>query len=504
MSSPPPSELFEIVARAARESLACFVRLLWPVVNPGVRLVWGQHMDALCDHCEAISHRRIRTAVFNVPPAHSKSTIVSQMWGPWEWLHYPERRWFFVSNSLDNVRKDADFRRQILQSPIYQALVPGFRLRVGARRVMMLRNDRNGSFRALSTGSVIIGDHADCIVMDDPHDSQALSADELAAVCDWHDSVLSTRVRDDAARVLNMQRLAEGDLSDHLVTRGVDAHVCLPALYSKASDPGPSPIWPGDWRATAGELLYPQRCGEAWLAERRLNLGTVGFSAQCLMNPIAGEGNLFVREWWQTHHRLPDGIRAWIAAVDIASAKTADADATVMQVWALGLDNVAYLAEQVSGRWGMPEKLRQAKALSERWPLCRRWMVEQRGEGFAFIDLAKIEMRGCSIGPIMRGVQEPKESRIRGISPHVEAKQVSLPAGAAYTPGIIEEAAKFPRGAHDDQIDCMAYAIREWSAVLQRGASPRPAPVARPPSPARPASVTRSTWRGGGKGLGSH
>jgi predicted phage terminase large subunit-like protein len=493
MTLPLPAELYELVRRASRDSLACFTRLFWPVVNPGVPLIWGRHMDAICEHLEAVSRREIRSLVVEVPPGHTKSTICNQMWPAWEWLHFPARRWFFVSNRLENARKESGFRRQIIQSPLYQALSPSFKLQLSGRRVMWLRNDQNGSFRALSTGTTILSDHADTHVVDDPHDTLDLSHESLAAVREWDGAVLSTRVRDDSASVLIMQPLAEGDLADHRVKRGVDAHICLPALYSRDTDPGPTPLGWRDWRTRDGELLYPERFGDEWIERKRADLGRVAFSAQILMQRIAGEGNLFQRDWWLQHDALPGAIVAWQATVDLASATGETADLSVFQVWALGADGVAYLCEQVAGRWEQPEKLARAEALARRWPLCRQWRVEQRGEGFSFIDHLRLRLKGWAVIPWKS--QEHKESRIRGCSPLVEARLVSLPTGAPGTPMLIEEAAKFPRGAHDDQIDAMAIALSQWLPRMMRGptqpraAIPQASPSTRPPPPVRTARL---------------
>jgi len=473
------------VRRAARESLACFVRLMWPILNPGVPLVWGRHMDAMCMHLEGLSHRTIHRAVFSVPPGHSKSTLVSQLWGPWGWLHYPHRRWVFVGNSLDNVKKDSEFRRQILESAEYAALLPPWVARKGMRRILKFQNNKNGSFRALSTGSRVTGDHFDTVVMDDPHDARAVSGPELLEVVNWKRSVLSTRVRDDACWLTNMQRLGEGDMAEHMAPTA-DAHICLPSQYDPKCDPGVTPLGWRDWRTVEGQELYPERLGDAWRSEKRRDLGKVAYSAQIQMNPIAGEGNLFDRGWWGEHTELPSTVVSWLACVDVASSTDETADQTAMQVWALGGDGVAYLAEARAGRWDMPEKLRQAGDMLRGWPLCRRMLVERRGDGFGFIDMGRSRLRGIRLIPVKS--QEPKESRIRGVSPHVEGGQVSLSVGAPSTAAIIEEAARFPRGKHDDQIDCMAYVLREWSAKLQRGhggeiltapAAPRPKPPKR-------------------------
>jgi len=65
--------------RAASASLYEFVKQAWAVVEPGVKFVESWHIQVICEHLEAISSGDIRKLLINIPPRHSKSTIVSVM-----------------------------------------------------------------------------------------------------------------------------------------------------------------------------------------------------------------------------------------------------------------------------------------------------------------------------------------------------------------------------------------------------------------------------------------
>ena len=41
-----PPEIIEVARRGAKASLECFARMFWPVVNPGVDMVWNWHLKA--------------------------------------------------------------------------------------------------------------------------------------------------------------------------------------------------------------------------------------------------------------------------------------------------------------------------------------------------------------------------------------------------------------------------------------------------------------------------
>ncbi len=81
---------FEELRRAAEESLYEFVRQAWPVVEPGVPFIESWHIQAICEHLEAITRGSLRYLLINIPPRHSKSTIVSVMWPVWEWISSPQ------------------------------------------------------------------------------------------------------------------------------------------------------------------------------------------------------------------------------------------------------------------------------------------------------------------------------------------------------------------------------------------------------------------------------
>ena len=83
--------------RAASASLYEFVKQSWHVVEPGVPFKPSWHIEVICEHLEAISSGEIRKLIVNIPPRHSKSTIVSVMYPMWEWQVQPEEKFLCAS-----------------------------------------------------------------------------------------------------------------------------------------------------------------------------------------------------------------------------------------------------------------------------------------------------------------------------------------------------------------------------------------------------------------------
>lgn len=462
-----PSEAFELIKRSAKESLAVFTRLVWPLVNPGVEMKWNWHLDAICEHLEAVSERKIRSLLISLPPGSCKSTLVCQAWPCWEWLRYPERRWIFATNSLENARKEATYRRSILLSDLYDELEPLCTLQKSGKRIQVVRNTMNGEMRAISTGSSITGAHFDTQVIDDPNDAQRISPEELDAVNTWYDEVLSTRCRDNSATVLIQQRLAPSDLAGHLHEIGVDAEITLPALYSASLSSDPTPLGWKDPRTKEGQLLWPERQDLKFLKQRRKVLGPLAFSAQYQQRPSIEGGAVFLAKWWNRHEKgtIPTNACAWLMSVDTASSLRDGADLTVVQVWAMSEDGIAYLIEQQSGHWEITEQGRRVKNLLIRYPAVKKVVIEERNGGFALCGLLSNELPRMHRMLWRWKSQLPKVSRIESIAGIVENGQVSICTGEDGDL-LISQASEFPAGRHDDAIDAATIVLDIWRRKL--------------------------------------
>src|SRR5262245_3892410 len=60
-----------------------FVDLAWPVLEPMTPFCDGYHIDAITAHLTAITEGTLQNLIINVPPRHSKSTLVAVLWPVW-------------------------------------------------------------------------------------------------------------------------------------------------------------------------------------------------------------------------------------------------------------------------------------------------------------------------------------------------------------------------------------------------------------------------------------
>jgi hypothetical protein len=235
-----------------------FIRYAWEEVEPGTTFVPGFHLDAICEHLEAVSHGRVRNLLINIPPRHMKSLAVCVFWPVWEWITHPQRRWLFASYASSLSVRDSLKCRRLIESPWFQRRFGDrFQLCGDQNAKDRFDNDRSGCRLATSIGGAATGEGGDRVVVDDPHnvvERESDAARELALT--WWDQTMSTRLNDPktGAKVIVMQRIHERDLSGHVLEQGGYVHLCLPAEFESARRCITSIGW-RDRRSAEGELL---------------------------------------------------------------------------------------------------------------------------------------------------------------------------------------------------------------------------------------------------------
>lgn len=62
----------DVRAEVCKRNLTEFVKDAWHVVEPGEPLIWNWHIEAVCDHLQAVTSGTIHKLVINIPPGHMK------------------------------------------------------------------------------------------------------------------------------------------------------------------------------------------------------------------------------------------------------------------------------------------------------------------------------------------------------------------------------------------------------------------------------------------------
>jgi predicted phage terminase large subunit-like protein len=472
-------------------SLRLYAKSAWPLVEPSTRLIWGWHLDAICEHLEAVTAGEIRNLLITIPPRSGKSTLVSVMWPTWSWITRPELRWLFVSYAQTLSTRDALRSRRVIQSAWYQQRWGDrFHLAGDQNKKMRYDNDHTGYRIASSVGGSNTGEGGSIIVADDPNNMQEIHSETIRhGVLTWWDEVMSSRLNDPktGARVIIQQRGHENDLAGHALQQGVYTHLNLPMEYEPTTyrfhgntvDP----------RTEPGELLCPERIGVTENEALKVQLGSGPYAGQYNQRPGPAGGGLF-KEWWWRYWCPSDQLFPPVAVknehgeiLQVEAVPIPESFDEVLQSWDLAFkdlktsDFVAggvwgrkgsqkFLLDLAYGRLDFVKTCEAIQTLSVKWPRASAKLVEDAANGPAVISSLRSKVSGL----IPVNPQGSKYARAAAVSPEVEAGDVFLPHPMLYSwvEPFIHEHTVFPAGAHDDRVDQTSQALNRWIRTRHR------------------------------------
>jgi predicted phage terminase large subunit-like protein len=448
-------ELLDDVATRCRHSLAFFARVFWPVVEPGRAYTHGRHIDAICEHLQAVTRRELRDLVIAMPPRHMKSLLVSVFWPTWVWTFQPNERWIFGSYAQPLSTRDAVKSRRIIQSSLYQTLFGHvFSLTGDQNQKTRYENDRTGYRIATSVDGGSTGEGGDVVVADDP--IKATDGDRevvLQSTSEWFWGAMSTRSNDPKkfARVVVMQRLNERDTAGEAVDQGF-ALLKLPARY--VGERIVTPLGWEDFRTEPGQLLWPERFNEEDLSKIERDLGARRAAGQLQQEPAPLDGIVFKREWWKYYKTPPAQFDAVCTSWDLTFKDGEKNDFFVgVCIGRKGADK--YVLGVYRARGGFNDQLRAFRAFTAANPRATAHYVEDAANGAALVDTLKREISG--IIPVKATTS--KLNRAEAVAPQMEAGNVWLPEDGLWVQDFVEEHTKFPGGRNDDQVDATSQAL---------------------------------------------
>jgi len=515
-------------AREWSQSLRLFVQFAWSdglgITTP---FTSGWHIDAICEHLQAVSAGEVRRLVVTVPPGSTKSSITSICWPVWEWTREPKRRHLTASYDQRLATRFSVASRTLINSSWFQSRWGRkFRLSSDENLKTEYANNWGGRRLAIST-TTGTGEHGDVIIIDDPHNAREILSDSAREGCiEWHDGTVTTRFVDAelGAEVIIAQRLHEKDLIGHVLEQEPEAWtvLCLPERYER-KHPHVTPaqvklpsgrVVAGDPREEEGELLCPRRVGEAANAARQKRLGVFRAAGQLQQRPAAREGVILKRAYWKFFPAgwLEDGKRELLPAFHslVQSWDTAFKDRTVNDyvcggLWGMSRADVYLLAVR-HDRMSLSvtkQAIRDMTAFAmSTWPgVSHRVLVERSANGNDVIAELQREIRG--ITPV--GVDASKVARAEAAEPALEGGNVWIPGASdsslpsfydpartpAFAQELVEECATFPHGDHDDRVDMFTQLVN-WSRGSGRQSQAR---LFRPGSGAMPQQGSLSGLR---------
>lgn len=438
-------------------SLYEFVQAAWPVIEPGKEFTPGWHIQAICEHMEAVSRGALSRLVICVPPRSSKSSVVSVLFPAWEWATRPALQYLCLSHSDRMATRDTRRMRMVVQSDWYQKHWPVTFARDENQKFSFL-NDAQGYRIAAGITSQYTGQGGDRILIDDALDRDAAHSDLQRQACiDAYREKASTRLNnaETGAIVAIGQRLHQSDLLGFLMDLGFERLV-LPMWY-ESDHPHRTTTWFSDPRKE-GEPLCPKRFSDEYLKEQQTVLGAYGIAGQFQQRPAPRDGGMFKQEWVQLVDATPKDVVATVRYFDCAASTSDTADYTAGVRMSLDRNGIVWVEHVMRGRWTPGERDRViCNTVQMDGRSTHVYMEQEPGaSGVSLIAHYTRLLAGYVFKPDR--VDKRKELRAEPVAAYMEAGNVRILNGP-FAREFLDELLIFPNGDHDDQCDCFSGAF---------------------------------------------
>lgn len=515
------------------QDLYAFTKEAWRQIDPApFRDGWP--IEAVCEHLEAVVDGQIKRLIINIPPRSGKSTLCSVCFPAWTWAQPlvtptsgPGVQFVYASYAEKLALRFSLRNRRLIQSEWYQERWGDrFKLMGDENTAHRFVNSVSGERLVTSISGTATGFGGNIFVIDDPNAAnEAFSEAAIQEVIDWWDQTASTRLNDiDAgAFVIIQQRLAENDLTGHVLEQSIGDWdlLMLPMHYDPDRIVATSIGWK-DPRSEEGELLWPERFPDKAVRQLEATLGPFAAAGQLEQSPKPKGGGVVKYDWWNAwepeNYPPMDFI---LASLDTAYTEKTENDYSALTVWGVfTYDTLAVPGRVIDGD-GRPiyvgprnyaeetPKVMLIHAWQERLAMHDLVTKVAKSCNLMKVDLLLIENKasGISVAQEMQrlyshenwGVElnDPKSidklSRLHSVvplfAPELRQKRdltgkalydqrgnpvmIRARDGIVYAPSApgmptfrvwaeecIRQVESFPHGAHDDYVDTVSQALR--------------------------------------------
>jgi predicted phage terminase large subunit-like protein len=401
-----------------------------------------------------------------IPPRHGKSFLVSERFPVWHLGRHPEHLVACASHNKDLANKFSRKARELAATVMVRDTFP--ELELARKATEEWETKAGGAYKAVGVGSGFTGSGAHILIIDDPvrDAKQAGSKTYRDGVWDWYGSTAYTRLMPGGGILVVHTRWHEDDLAGRLLEAAKSDPeaeqwkvICYPAIAEKDEE-----------HRKEGEALDPARYPLERLKKIAKAIGSRFWAALYQQRPSPTDGSVWQRKWWRYYRQRPSSFDQVLMSWDCTFKDTQSSDYVVGQVWGRkGADK--YLLDQVRAKMDFPGTVKAIKALAAKWPQAKAKLVEDKANGSAVIATLKSQVPGLiAVNP-----EGSKEARAAAVSADIEAGNVYLPdpgytedgSNRAWVHDFVEEAAAFPNGPNDDQVDAASQALHRLGLPVQ-------------------------------------
>ena len=429
----------------AREDFMAFVKHVYD------GFIEGNHHKQVARQFEKLAQNPGSRIIVNMPPRHTKSEFASYLLPAWLIGKNPELKIIQTTHTAELAVRFGRKVRNLMELDVYKQIFPEVDLRADSKAAGRWETGQGGEYYAAGVGGAITGRGADLLIIDDPHSEQdALSETAMESAYEWYTSGPRQRLQPGGSIVVVMTRWSLKDLTGKLIK--AQASDAMSDQWDIVEFPAILP---------SGNLLWPEFWKKDELLRVKASLSLGKWNAQWQQNPVAEEGAIIKKEWWNKWEKdsVPQ-ISYIMQSYDTAFSKKETADYSAITTWGVfkpmdgGPDNIILL-DAKKGRWDFPEL--KANAMEE----YKYWdpdmvLIEAKASGTPLTD--ELRTMGIPVVNYTPSRGNDKHTRMHTVAPMFESGRVWAPE-KRFAEEVIDECAAFPNGDYDDYCDSMSMAL---------------------------------------------
>lgn len=430
------------------------------------------------DVAELLENRNKRRKKFVLPRGWLKTTVCTVAYPIFRAINDPNIRILLAQNNRDNARKKLKQIRELWeQNQLLRALFPELLPRTSSQwtadSLCLTRTEAHpeSTFECVGVRGQTTSRHYNIIIEDDTvapdfdelgEETLAPSHDDVRKAITWHSLCLPllTNAKTDEIVVVGT-RWYEIDLMSH-IEKNEPQYSCIERSCREDSDGNSDP---------RGMVTYPERFDEDVLREYEATLGPYFYSTLMLNRPVSIGDMLFKSDWFPEYEELPPRQSLYVYTTidpatdpELSTSRSDSIDYSV--VMTTGKDMITgdiYILDYFRERCNPGEMLDAVFEHVATWSPSKvgyEDVAYQRSLDYWIKERMRTSNLFFNLIPIKRGTKKSKSTHIMGLQPIASSGTIHV---RPWMKELMTEFLSFPRGAHDDLIDCLAMQTQLWA-----------------------------------------
>jgi predicted phage terminase large subunit-like protein len=432
------------IKQALRDNFQDFFFQAFHHTHPDTDLDFEPYLQHVCFQYQNLKKRA--RIVINQPPRTLKSWT-AKIYAAWRLGRLPSIDIMVVANTQKLAEEFAYDVRAILKSKWFRRVFPKTRIDISKSAAGHFKTTKSGSVLAVSVETSIGGFGADLLIVDDPNKiADADRPDKLGRVNKKFDGEIYSRLnnkRRKSAIIVVQHRLAETDLSGHLIAQGYKRIVFpLIATKNKAYKISDDELW----HRRKGDILVPNQYLKRDIEQAQKSEKPPFFwffQQGCGRNQAAA----IKREHFKFVEN-PQFIGPPVISIDTAVRDSATSSFNVIQLW-----------RQTATGFHLVDQFRAQCTYSELEDAARKYikrnrpaavLIENAANGTPLLSRLHKTLKNIKLHAI-----EPRKSKTFRLNRHratIRSGRISLSADSDWAADYIAEFVNYPNGP-SDQID---------------------------------------------------